>query len=507
MPIARPETWWVIVDLGHEPGYTDLRVFASTSVEDHLWMSWATHRPTQREIWRIVRGKRIYCGFKYIWDTPNVAEQTDPGDTLAHRFYISGIEAGSEVWYYLHAPNGPYGLEIQGPLTHVHLLTVPAWSTCAYFASHTKGMFRTADLSGPGGPQPTWIPDNAGLPFLDIRQACPDPWDPYHRRFVICHGDIYRMDNIFSDEPATATPVLTQAQAVYLTGGAPGHILWITGNANYPDHFYVVFKCDIGGTGTWCLKTIDAGETWTAHSVDPWWLTYDVGNIQAGTDQGESPYPPGDVLYIPYNSTAGGVPWVARSFDEGETWATTPTRPPGTGTWAPRLYLDPADQSSVYIGADDAGVNLYRTWNHGATWWLKDAGNALGLRMDPIALHAVMGSRRSDPDALRVLKDFHIWKSSDGGLIWRDQAATQHTVRVMHYKDHSPDFLYLARAQDAPFPDGLYATHVLFVSDDEGSNMFGKAGAHTDQDDGGGDSIPRSCGGAAHEGIICLPKP
>ncbi|GAI50392.1 unnamed protein product, partial [marine sediment metagenome] len=122
MPIARPKHWWIILGLGLEIDFTSLRVFASTDVEDHLYMAWATWPPTEREIWRIVRGKRVFCGIKYIWDSPNIAEQTDEGDTLMHRFYLPGLPTMSTIYWYLNAPGGPYGLEIQGPLTRTELL-------------------------------------------------------------------------------------------------------------------------------------------------------------------------------------------------------------------------------------------------------------------------------------------------------------------------------------------------------------------------------------------------
>ncbi|MBA7540168.1 hypothetical protein ES705_32462 [subsurface metagenome] len=118
-----------------------------------------------------------------------------------------------------------------------------------------------------------------------------------------------------------------------------------------------------------------------------------------------------------------------------------------------------------------------------------------------------MLTRESNPDEVRVLYASHIWKTSDWGLIWRDQAHTQFTVNHIRYRDSAPDFLYLARNTSGPLPDGLYREHVLYVSIDEGSTMYGKAGAHADQADGGGDSIPRLCGGAAEEGILTLPWP
>lgn len=507
MPIARPKHWWILVGQGIEVGFTWLRIFASTDVEDHLYMAWATWPPTQREIWRIVRGVRIFCGIKYIWDTPNISEQAEEGDTLIHRFFISGLPTMATIWWYLNAPGGPYGLEIQGPLQHTDLLQLPAWSTRAYFASKLLGMFKTDDLSGPGGPQPTWIPDNDGLPFLDISQATPDPWDPYHRRFVICHGQVYRMDNFFLEDPATATLVLAEAEAVALAGGAPGAIRWIAGNPNHPGHFYVLFLCTLTGPGVWSMKTEDYGETWTGHQITTSTFNYRAGNIMAGTTQALSPYPAGDVLYAALNLAAGGHLYVFRSVDEGETWHSCPSQPPSLSVWTPRLYVDPADQGHVYAGVLYPTRALWRTLTHGNVWATCDQGNLLTIGLLPGAFPPMMKTRLSNPDQIRLLQASHIWKSSDWGLIWRDQAATQFSVAHIHYRDSAPDFLYLARNTSGPLPDGLYAEHVFYVSTDEGATMFGKAGAHADQADGGGDSIPRLCGGAAHEGILTLPWP
>jgi len=322
---------------------------------------------------------------------------------------------------------------------------------------------------------------------------------------IVVHGDVYRMDNIFIDEPATATRVLAEWEAVALTGGYAGDILWIAGAPNYLDHFYVLWRSDIGGTGVWCIKTTDSGESWKAYQIDTNTFTYAAGNIMAGDLPGTSPYPAGDVLYATINVGVGGHIYVSRSFDEGQTWAKTPTYPPGSGVWEPRLYVDPADQSIVYVGAGDGGPDLWRTLDHGLTWSLCDLGNSLGIIVSPLVNIATMGTRLSNPDEIRVLNDLHIWKTSDFGDIWRDQGFTQYSVRHLRFKDDSYDFLYLARATSAPPPDGIYAQHVLFVSNDEGSNMFGKAGAHVGQDDGGGDSIPHNCGGVAHEGILTLP--
>ena len=496
---------WVLTTLEHEPGWSDLRVAATTNVVDHLWLTWDYTRPADQPIYRTVRGQLIFCGYKYIWTNPHIAEQRHSGDTIIHFFHLTNLLYESSIWYYLHAPNPAPLLETQGPLMHVLLLRAPAWSKHVYVATRTKGMYRTSDFSGPGGPQPTWYTDNDDLVLLDIRQATPDPCDPWFRRFVIYHGDVYRMENILPDEPATETLVLDNPTAVTLTGGSPGQILWIAGNFNYPGHFYVIFRSDIAGTGIWCIKTTNYGLSWTAHQINSHWLSYNAGNIQAGTMQGTSPLPAGDALHAVISVGAGGTVLVYRSLDEGETWSICPTQPGGWGLWEPRLYIEPSDQSVVYVGINSTATlfNLWRSLDQGQTWILCDAGNHLGIIISPG--YATMGTHPQE--AIRLTSGIapHIWKSSDFGIIWRDQGPTLYTTPHLLFKPTAPDYLYLARRANAPPPGGLYARHTIFVSIDEGSTMYGKAGDHADQSDGGSDSIPFDCGGVAQEGVLTLP--
>lgn len=126
-------SWWVITKLIHFIGSASLSVLATTNSEDHLFMSWAYNQPRKQPIYITVRGVEKFCGWLYIWDTPNIVEQQETGDTLTHTFILPHLLPHSTLWYYLHAPGGPYGLEIQGPLTRVSLavtedISVRAWS-------------------------------------------------------------------------------------------------------------------------------------------------------------------------------------------------------------------------------------------------------------------------------------------------------------------------------------------------------------------------------------------
>lgn len=124
--------WWVLTYLRIRPETDALLVEASTNFADHLFMSWAYHMPRREPIYVKVRGTLKFCGYKYIWDTPNIEEQMEAGDSIEHTFGLSTLIPLSTVWFYLWAPGGPYGLEIQSPLFSVRLLEVALISARAY---------------------------------------------------------------------------------------------------------------------------------------------------------------------------------------------------------------------------------------------------------------------------------------------------------------------------------------------------------------------------------------
>lgn len=118
-----------------------------------------------------------------------------------------------------------------------------------------------------------------------------------------------------------------------------------------------------------------------------------------------------------------------------------------------------------------------------------------------------MGAITWDADFIRVIKEKHIWDTDTFGLTWTDYGQTEYPVRLMHFRDHAPEFLYLAHIQQPIGPVGIYALHTIFVSDTQGTTMIGKSGDHAHLSDGGGDSIPFDCGGLAHDGILTLYSP
>lgn len=113
--------WWILTFLQNIPGFDSLAVLAHTNFANHLFMSWAYYKPSRSPVYRTVRGATVLCGYKYTWDTPNISEQLQSGNTFTHSFSLPDLQPASTIWYYLWAPTGPYGAEIQGPLIHVTL--------------------------------------------------------------------------------------------------------------------------------------------------------------------------------------------------------------------------------------------------------------------------------------------------------------------------------------------------------------------------------------------------
>lgn len=190
-------TWWILTSQRHFPSPTSLAIYAITNHADHLFASWATWKPRRHPIYRVIRGTERLCGYRYIWDTPNIAEQSQSGDTLAHTFHLADLTPGSTIWFYLWAPDGPYGLEIQGPLSWVTLPEISMPSACLFHSLNqeipdhvsTDVLFDSALWDDGGFWQPGLLPNKLSIPVsglyhigLAIRYT---PFDEHGVRFWI----------------------------------------------------------------------------------------------------------------------------------------------------------------------------------------------------------------------------------------------------------------------------------------------------------------------------------
>jgi len=495
---------WTLQFLQHIITATTLLVIVNTSKLGHLTMSWSYTRPGRDIIYRTVRGKLIRCGYKYRWNTPNTVDQIEEGDTWTHTFYLTGLISESRLWYYLHEPQPPSEWECQGGLQMVDLLHAGPSGSYLYFASRSKGIFMTTTFSGPDGPDPLWVPDNEGLLSLSIRQAVLDPFIPQHRRYLIAGAHLYRHHNDVDHGPGNSITILTWPEAIALTGSPDGTIVWVEPNRRHPGMLHVLWNSAVGCNGSWHLRTLDYGEHWTAHQINAELWNRDVGNIMAGFNKGTSPYGEGDVLYAAINLDIYDKPHLARSIDQGATWTTLETPQPARGAFRPRLWTDPSNQAVLYLGSHPSYQELYRSEDHGDSWDRVEGERSKTISLEPIPSYATLRSHQANPSLVRLADRFWIHTSHDYCESWQLTETTPITLYTFKFTNDNPNLLYLATVRSGTAPPPAWKPHVIFVTTDEGATLYPKAGANAHLDDGGGDSIPYNCGGAADDGILIV---
>jgi len=500
-------TWWTIIYHSATPKATSLRVAAATNNADHLFMAWAFHKPARHPIYRVRRGLTILCGYRYIWDTPNIAEQTQSGDTFTHSFHLPALPESSIIWYYLFAPGGPYDEQIQGPLMWVRLPSVLAWPHNVLVGTRTKGIYQTFTFSGPAGDHPTWSRHNTGLDSLQVWQLLPDPVYPVERAFAIAGPDdsriVYRRNTMDSD---AWLPLLTTPEACTSTGSSSGEICWIAGNSMRPGHFYVLFNSGLTDNGTWCLRTTDSGQSWLSSQIFAGLSNYRAGNISTTALPTPGEEPDFVRLYAALNHGSGGKFQLYSSQDQGQVWNLESTI--GVSILTPRCQADPTSPNTVYWGAflsADHPRELHRSEAAGFSPLAVDGANHLGLFID--VPNTEIWIHLTNHDFLKILAANHVWQSWDYCATWEDLGQTMVPVAHLHIQHETPGHLYLSRDNDAPWPADAGWPHVLFVSVDNGATLIGKCGAHAQQSDGGGDSIPFDCGGTCHQGVAPLRWP
>lgn len=118
-------TWWVLSLLYNSRAWTTLYTLAWTNREAHLFMAWANYKPARHKVYKNVRGAMIHCGYRWIWDTPNLTEQSEPGDTYTHTFRLAALGPPDHIWYYLFSPAPDLTRECQGPLIHIEPPEIP----------------------------------------------------------------------------------------------------------------------------------------------------------------------------------------------------------------------------------------------------------------------------------------------------------------------------------------------------------------------------------------------
>lgn len=493
--------WWVLTYLDNYRPPFALNVLSATNLQAHLFMKWSTIKPSRRPVYKRVRAVNIWCGYEYIWDTPNLVEQSQPGITFEHLFAIDGLKDTDHIWYYLFSIGEYPFKECQGPLIHVSPPVLHEWTPAAYIGTKLKGVYYTDNFTGPQGTDPTWVPRNGNLHDLRIWQLEPDamglPFGLWALAGAAGSRTLYKLRPFAS---LLWEPRLTNTQCVALTGALSGEMCWVAVNRRAPQQIYVLFNTAIGDVGVWCIKSIDSGLTWAAFQITPGVLNLSAGNISVGLAPGTSPHPSGSVLYTRIN---WGLWWSHLTYlstDWGETWALKNNM--SMQMTRLRCMVDPTDYSIVYVGSMVNLGNpqeLFRSEAHGAAMVEVDGLHHLGIYLEPEI--SSMWIHETDHNWLATLSHRHLWTTLDYCVNWADHGPTFKRCERLRILSPQPEHLYLARDQSASPIVHPHGPHVLYVSDDYGATMWGKAGAHPGVPEGAGDSIPYNCGGVCLEGM------
>jgi len=497
--------WWVLTYLDNDRDLDSLSVLAATNHPAHLIMAWSTVKPAMQPIWRVLRGKRILCGYKYIWDTPNLVEQTQPGDTFEHTFYAIALQPTDHVWYALFSTKKLYERYCQSALFHVPPPELFDWTKRMYVGTQLKGIYYTDSFGPPDAPQPIWTACNAGLHSLKVWQLEPDTMGLHYRLLALvgAAGDRTLYARLPYASPIWQ-PLLTNAEALVLTGSTSGELSWVATNPTVPRHLYVLFTSAIGDNGTWCIKSLDSGNTWTAYQVYAGTLTNYAGNLSVGVAQGGSPYPPGSVLYAIFCYGLWWTQVLYASTDWGETWSLMAAHSMQLTRF--RCLVDPTDHAIVYSGALVNLANpdeLFRSTQHGAFPLEVDGAHHLGIYPGTAPRNMVINT--TDNTWAFIIRRDHIWETLDYCLNWTDHGVIQRPADRLAILWQTPSSLYLAKASSGSGWPYSWNSHVIFISDDFGYTMHPKAGPDPGLEHGGLYSIPFNCGGVCLQGMQLFP--
>lgn len=498
--------WWILTSQDTYRTHNSLSVIATTDKATHVFMAWAYHKPARHPIYRTVRGRRIQCGYKYIWDTPTIANQTTWGKTLRHTFSLTALTPAATIWYYLFSPNGPYGLQIQGPLSHATLYSLRPWTQRLYVATNNQGMFYTDDFvthrDYPIG-VPHWEPLNLGLEpgaqFLGFRG---DPFIPEGRQYFLDVRGVYRRT---IGPWGNFLPRTTVIAAVGCNDVPESRFAnnGLDVNINQPGWVAAIFvgQHTVNGAPQYrhyfCLST-DHALTWSITVAEDGTLNLPYFTcLTVGATKGASPYPAGRVIYFMARETTNA--YCLRSIDGGATWEAfligTAINRTEYLAYEGQLLVDPASQDKCYftgcLNPDPAYV-LKRAADHGETWADYDAAADQPLGND-ISYHALAitttGILRTGPDIGRIF----IHRTADGGASWSKTAPDLPSAHLcLTIVQGVPNSLYIP----GQILDGWMNYHLIWASANEGATMIPKSGryAHV-PDTGGGNSIPYTAGG------------
>jgi len=498
--------WWVYLSQDTLPSYDSLTVVSQTTEPAHLFMVWDYVAPVNVPIYKTIRGEKILCGYRYRWTKIHLVEQSEYGADTTHTFRAADLAQGSTIWFYVFFPTGPYGKQLQGPLTSIALPILGNWVQLAYVATARFGVYRTYNFcvnkNSPAG-VPTWSTVNEGLPdniqFLAFQG---DPFNPSGRQYFLNDDALYRRttgpwQSILSraalidytdanDVPATRFA----ANALQVNTNTPGWVavIFVGQHSTNGDTTHLLY---------FCLST-DYGNSWAIAIAENGTLNLPYpACLTVGGHQGASPYPPGRVIY--FMARKAYTAYCLRSIDGGFTWNSFVIGPTVSHTteltYEGHMLVNPNTQDTCFFTGciDLAGTyRLRRSADHGETWPYFDslATHKLGARISYLATNTTLSQlTRVGTERGRLM----FYRTNDAGASWNSTTPPVHSPHlVLMTVPGEQQSLYIA----GHYYDDEMNYQTIWASEDEGATLYAKSGAHPDTPDtGGGDSIPYNAWG------------
>jgi hypothetical protein len=347
-----------------------------------------------------------------------------------------------------------------------------------YVATRTLGVYYSDDFALTGS-QPTWVTVNDGLPNTEVIVFGADPFDAENRQILLL------------DDPRTVyvrvnggdwESLLTTAQARTVIGTEVGSIRWVCPDTAIPGHYYVSFMGDIDeGIGMHVLKSTDYGASWSASFVEDH-IKYGSGNLMAHNG----------VVWTSYLMYAGAYGLVARSIDGMATWKRAVLGFSAPTPWFNISRVDP----TVATGAGQSTAALTRYEDTG--------GGTLTL----VTLQADIGTvapdaRWSSPTTYghqRILYSSKIYYTDDAWETMNNSDAFDTTIAMMaEIPGDEVNILLGSRNYDAEGSD-----HTIMSLPSESSTTYVERAGSSPGTDPYTNSIPKTCGGVAYNGIVAV---
>jgi len=227
-------TPWVLTNLSIDSLYAAVLIHAETNRVAYNWIIWSLIKPTRKPLWKVIRGKRIQCGYKYIWINPTTTAQDEPANGTQHTFGVAGLIPSDTVWFYMFSLDGPYGKECQGPLMYAHSADIVPSQTLFEDWGHSN----TINLERPGSAW-TWAarrftPTVAGnVATVQVRMYSNAGGDVLLVHMQIRNDDAAEPSDFVQEESSTTVINIPSPPAIYTydfsgaTLVTPGSYYWI----------------------------------------------------------------------------------------------------------------------------------------------------------------------------------------------------------------------------------------------------------------------------------------